>query len=359
MKLGDYELNELIATGGMAEVYRAVKVGPSGFRAPVAVKILLKNLARDEQFRKMFIEEARIGALLKHRCLLNILDFGEVEGVSFIVSELFASISLEDLIDKTGRIPVEAALFILAEAAEGLEALHAAKHPETGKKLGLVHRDISPHNILIGDDGRTKIIDYGIVKKSDPTEKTRAGLVKGKLRYMAPEQALGGPVGPQADLYALGVVFLRCVSGLKPLGTGTTGEIMARAQVGVDVNEMAKKARLPKPVKLLANDMVKPGAQDRIKTASDIVRRARKILSDLAPEYDHNRFQKWVEDTDRKKPRRGKRKKKAPVQSDPQPTGIVRIESQGRGLHPKWIFFGLSVLFGVALLAHLLNMLIN
>ncbi len=362
MKLGRYEVKEKIAAGGMATVYRAVQVGVGGFRSIVAIKILHPHLAADEHFKKMFLEEARIGALLSHRCLLTVLDYGEEEGVSYIVTEFFPSFSLEDLAVKVRKVPLHEALFILSEAAEGLEALHTARDIEGNKKLGLVHRDISPHNVLIGHDGRVKIIDYGIVKREDPTEQTQAGLVKGKVRYMAPEQASGNPVEPATDLYALAILFLRCVTGIKPHGTGTTSEIMARARSGVELEPLAKRAKLPETVCEILEKLLAPNPKDRYRSAAKLATDLRKLMTSEAPGYDLTTFQQWVERKARKKkgePRSKAARKKAAETEILQGTGIVRIPPSTDGIHPRWVFYGLATMFGVALLAHFLTTLFS
>ena len=361
VKLGRYEVKEKIAAGGMATVYRAVQTGVGGFRSVVAVKILHSHLARDQQFKRMFLEEARIGALLKHRCLLNIMDYGEEEGVSFIVTEFFPSVTLEDLTARARRVPLEEALFAFGEAADGLHALHEATDINDKKKLGLVHRDISPHNILVGLDGRVKIIDFGIIKKEDPTENTKAGVVKGKLRYMAPEQACGGPVSVRSDLYALGVVFLRCVTGKKPHGTGGTAEILARARVGVDHAAVAKRAKLPEPVRKILAKLLNPDAKERYESAARVAEDLRAYLAKISPGYEGNAFRRWLEQNAAAPAKRGKARKKqaqaAPLADALTAIGVVRTRSSGPGIHPKWVFYGLGGLFILALLAHLLDKL--
>jgi len=363
VKLGRYEVKEKIASGGMASVYRAVQTGVGGFRSVVAIKILHPHLARDKQFKKMFMEEARIGALLKHRCLLNVMDYGEEEGVSYIVTEFFPSLSLEDLAERARKIPLAEALYVLAEAADGLHALHEARDINQKKRLGLVHRDISPHNILIGLDGRVKIIDYGIIKKHDATERTRAGIVKGKLRYMAPEQACGGPVSPQSDLYSLGIVFLRCITGQRPHGSGSTAEIMAKARVGVDYDTAAKKAKLPQSVKKLLARVLVPDAAGRYPSALELGADVRKALASLSQGYEVNSFRQWLEKNSAPPGKRGRRKRKK-KKEEPRPAtletiGLVRTRVRGPGIHPKWVFYGLGILFILALAAHLLDKLIS
>ena len=350
--LGDYEIQEEIASGGMARVFRAVKTGVGGFRSEVAVKVLHDNLAALKEYRQMFKEEARIGALLRHKNLLYVQEYGEVQGIAYIVTEFFRSVSLEDLVKKTRKVPISEALYILSEAAEGLHALHEAADPDKDKKLGLVHRDISPHNVLLGDDGRVKIIDFGIAKRSDPTEKTRPGVVKGKARYMSPEQAGAGKVDLRSDIYSLGLVFLRLISGGKPHGNGNTVEIMVRARVGVDPEKLLKRAKAPKKVKELARKMLAADPWERLETALDVAKEARKLLSEINATFDAHDFTAWVGDATAKKKRTPK-KTAAPPRG-----GTIRAPvPAGPGIHPKWRFMGLGALFAVALLAHLLNQL--
>ena len=359
MKLGRYEVKEKIAAGGMATGYRAVQTGVGGFRSVVAIKLLHNHLAPDKHFKKMFTEEARVGAVLNHRCLLNVLDYGEEEGVSYIVTEYFPSSSLEELVEKKKKVPLAEALYILAEAAEGLGALHVAKDIDGKRKMGLVHRDISPQNILIGQDGRVKVIDYGIIKKEDPTEKTRAGLVKGKLRYMSPEQACGGPVAPPSDLYSLGAAFLRCVTGQKPHGGGNTAEIMASARTGIDYLTMGKKAKLPASVKKILERLLNPDASLRYESGEELAKEARKALAEESTGYDVSTFRRWVESVPGVGRARRKKKKAGKPGEDliESPTGIVRRPYSGEGIHPKWVFGGLAALFLMALCAHLLSSL--
>ncbi|GEM_PF-5744116 len=361
VKIGRYEVKDKIAAGGMATVYRAVQTGIGGFKSLVALKILHPHLAKDPQFKKMFLEEARIGALLSHRCLLSILDYGEEEGVSYLVTEYFPSLTLEELVLKAKRLPLHEGLYLLAEAAEGLHALHEAKDME-GKRLGLVHRDVSPQNILVHGDGRVKLIDFGIVKKEDPTERTVPGVVKGKVRYMSPEQASGKRVDLRSDIYALGIVFLRLVTGVKPHGSGDTGEIMARARAGVEVEPMLKRLRLPEAGVELISRMVATRAEDRPPDALTVARSAREILLSMVSSYDPHSFSMYLEGLSKEGTRKGRNPAKEPEEARPdQPRGkkppspnttIAQSGSAGQaGIHPKWLFLGLLSLFGAALLA--------
>jgi serine/threonine-protein kinase len=383
LKIGRYEVKEKIAAGGMATVYRAIQTGIGGFRSVVAVKILHPHLAKEQDFRKMFLDEATIGALLRHRCLLNVLDYGEEEGVAYIVTEFFPSISLEDLAQKVGKVPLAEALFTVAEAAEGLAALHEAKDLDN-KKLGLVHRDVSPHNLLVASDGRVKLIDYGIVKRKDPTEKTRPGIVKGKCRYMSPEQAGGGAVDARSDLYALGVVLLRCLTGGKPHGDGNTSEILAKARKGLNWQRECRPLSLPEPVDEFLGRLLAIDPAERFASGNEVAREARKLLAALKPGYESHAFGKWVEKATRKDRTRGTRSAEETSPDDaeqlqPVPASRGRPRDKGAangaersgergagarsrgdagarpGIHPRWVFLGFGLLFAAALAAYLLH----
>jgi serine/threonine-protein kinase len=356
MKIGRYEMREEIASGGMATVYRAIQTGVGGVRSVVAVKILHAHLAKEAEYRKMFLEEARIGALLQHKCLLNVLDYGEEEGISFIVTEYFPSLSLEDLVAKVGPVPLPEALYILSQAAEGLHALHEARDLE-GKKLGLIHRDVSPQNVLVGHDGRVKVIDYGIIKRKDPTERTMPGIVKGKCRYMSPEQAVGGTLEPPSDIFALGVVMLRILSGAKPHGDGSTSEIMARARDGLDVRKSLGKASVPTEVLAFLERMLALDPEDRFSTGADVAREARRLLGTLQVVFDPAAFEAWVgELAGTRASIRPRRRRKA--EPKPEADEIKDVRPGPRpaldgGVHPRWVAAGLGLLFLFAVVAHL------
>lgn len=363
VKIGRYEVKDKVGSGGMATVYRAVQTGIGGFKSLVAIKILHPHLAQDPQFKKMFLEEARVGALLSHRCLLSVMDYGEEEGVSYLVTEYFPSMSVEDLVLKAKRMPVHESFFVLAEAAEGLHALHEAKDME-GKRLGLVHRDVSPHNILVGMDGRVKLIDFGIVKKLDPTERTLPGVVKGKVRYMAPEQASGKAVDARSDIYALGLVFLRMVSGSKPHGTGDTVEMMARARSGLDLDAVLKKLRLPESANELLRSMLAVKQEQRPADALSVARKAREILAGMASSYDVHSFSMYLEGLQKSEGRKKKTDANSPQEADGAPATAIDRRGKGdpgtaipRGVHPKWLFLGLLALFGAALVFWLMHRL--
>ncbi|MEZ4234421.1 MAG: protein kinase [Polyangiaceae bacterium] len=209
-RLGEYQLIERLGVGGMAEVYVARRSGPHGFVKRVALKCMLPELLHDARFVEMFCDEARVMASLHHPNLVQVLDFGEVDGRLFMALEYVDGLSCAKLLRavaaKGKRFPHGAALYIAGEVLSGLAYAH--EHcDEQGRMLGIVHRDVSPGNILIGRTGEVKLTDFGILKSEVLDRRTLPGELKGKLGYMSPEQVIGGEVDARSDLFTLGIVL--------------------------------------------------------------------------------------------------------------------------------------------------------
>ncbi len=215
-RLGKYDLVARIAKGGMAEIYLARQHGMVGFSRLVVIKCILPHLAEEPQFVRMFLEEARIAALISHPNVVQIFDVGEFEGHYFIAMEYIngppVATVVRKLRAKRAAIPWEVAAEIVAQACDGLHAAHELKD-YAGELLQLVHRDVSPHNLMIGEGGLVKLVDFGIAKAQISTVQTRTGAIKGKYPYMSPEQCRGEPLDRRTDLFSLGAVFFELVSG--------------------------------------------------------------------------------------------------------------------------------------------------
>ncbi len=213
-RMGPYLLEKKVAQGGMAELFVAGYERQDGFRKTVAVKRVLPHLAENSDFVNMFIREARLAALLQHPNVVQVLDFGKIANVYFIAMEYVRGKNLGEVMAKLqDQMTVDQAVFIASQVAMGLEYSHSKKDHKSGEALNIVHRDISPQNILISFQGEVKISDFGISKTSSEPSLTHSGVIKGKLAYLSPEQALGQTVNHQADLYALGIVFYEMLSG--------------------------------------------------------------------------------------------------------------------------------------------------
>jgi len=212
-RIGPYLLQQKIARGGMAELFLADYVRRDGFRRKVAIKRILPHLAGNKDFIKMFTREARLAALLQHPNIVQIFDYGKIENAYFIAMEYIDGKNLGEILSAMNQgLTVEQTVFIILQICKGLDYSHT-KRDEKGNAFNIVHRDISPQNMLISYQGEVKISDFGISKARSEPSLTQAGVVKGKLAYLSPEQALGEAIDQQADIYALGLVFYETLTG--------------------------------------------------------------------------------------------------------------------------------------------------
>ncbi|HEX5059890.1 MAG TPA: protein kinase [Kofleriaceae bacterium] len=214
-QFGPYEVYERLGLGGMATVYRAKKRGPAGFERSVALKRMLQHLAEDPAFVESFVREAKVASLLQHPNIAQVYDFGRISGVYYIAMELVAGFDVRKLLRYANRaneaIPMPVILSILGELCDALDYAHTFVD-ENGQPLHIVHRDVSPSNMIMAHTGHLKVIDFGIAKANSRQLYTESGQVKGKLGYMSPEVALGMPVGPVSDVFSVGVVAWELVT---------------------------------------------------------------------------------------------------------------------------------------------------
>jgi serine/threonine-protein kinase len=231
LRLGPYELLRRIATGGMAEVYLAKRAGPHGFQKTVAVKRILPQFARDPDFVAMFVDEARVCARLGHPNIVQVFDFGEEDGELYMAMEYVEGTTGARLVRAVAsggeEIPLEVCLHITLSILRALECAHGARDEE-GRSLGLVHRDVSPGNVLIDRSGGVKLTDFGIVRAVEIERRTDAGQLKGKLGYMSPEQVVGRELDARSDIFTLGIVLAEMLI-LRPLfGGGKELDVLIR-----------------------------------------------------------------------------------------------------------------------------------
>ncbi len=223
--VGRYVLYDAIASGGMATVHLARLVGPVGFSRTVAIKRLHHHFATDPEFVSMFLDEARLAARIRHPNVVQTLDVVAQDGDLFLVMDFVQGESLARLMRVTNarkeRIPPKIAATVIAGALYGLHAAHEAKS-ERGEPLGIVHRDVSPQNVLVGSDGISRVLDFGVAKAIGRVQQTQAGQVKGKLAYMAPEQ-LEGVVSRTSDIYAISVVLWEILTGQRLFAADDAG----------------------------------------------------------------------------------------------------------------------------------------
>ena len=211
-----YRVIERLAAGGMAEVFVGEQQSHQGFKKKVAIKRVLPHLAQNKNFIGMFLDEARLGAQLTHANIVSVFDIGAADNTYFIVMEFVDGANLKKVMDalkQMGRsVPIKAVIYISMEACRGLSFAHDLMDEE-GHSMHLVHRDVSPPNIMISKRGEVKVTDFGLAKATTQLEKTDPGVVKGKFSYLAPEAARGEDVDARADVFAMGVVLWEMLAG--------------------------------------------------------------------------------------------------------------------------------------------------
>jgi hypothetical protein len=235
-RLGRYTLHGEIASGGMATVYFGRLSGQGGFSRIVAIKCMHRHLADDPEFRAMFLDEGRLAARIRHPNVVSTIDIGESDEGMYLVMEYVTGESLASLLracSRSGeRIPVSIAVRIVIDTLYGLHAAHVATD-DAGQPLSIVHRDVSPQNILVATDGHARVLDFGIAKAAGRSHTTRDGQLKGKFRYMAPEQIRDAPVSARTDVYASSVVLWELLTGQMLFKGSNDAAIVAKVLEGV------------------------------------------------------------------------------------------------------------------------------
>jgi serine/threonine-protein kinase len=228
---GGFRIVRAIAAGGMATVFLARKEGPARVSKHAAIKVVHPHLASEREFVHMFLDEARIAALIDHPNVCRVLDFGMAEGTYYLAMEYLLGETWSTVRNALAEHPEGARMlppvtaYVLAQACEGLGAAHNALD-DSGRPLGIVHRDVSPQNIFVAYDGTVRVLDFGIARAADRITSTRDGVLKGRLAYMSPEQMSIAEVGPSADIWSIGVVLREALEGKRLFRRGSDAETM-------------------------------------------------------------------------------------------------------------------------------------
>ena len=269
----------------MAAVWLARLQGKRGFEQLVAVKVIKSHLSCDLRFEQMFLDEARIASRIRHPNVAQILDLGEEDGTLYLVMEWVEGESLSRtrrMVEKNGRkIPLAIGLRIVADAAAGLHAAHELKD-EAGKSLGVIHRDVSPQNLLVSTSGAVKLLDFGIAKATNrAAAETTDGMVKGKVAYMSPEQASGKPLDRRSDVWSLGVCLYELVTGDLPFDGESQQEILRRLIEGETAPPLPDD--VPEGVRALVAQALMVDREERFSTAAALARAIEGALMKLEP----------------------------------------------------------------------------
>jgi serine/threonine-protein kinase len=273
-RLGKYELLALIAVGGTAEIYLARIGGEAGFEKYLVVKCLLEHLADDQEFVRMFLDEARVGAQLDHSNIVQTLELGKHRERYYMVMEYLAGMSVAQLARKTqergvcgGLIPTSLVLGLAAQACAGLHYAHERKIE--GKQLNLVHRDISPQNLVVTYEGMLKIVDFGIAKSDVREAHTRTGTIKGKFAYMSPEQCLAKGVDRRTDIFALGTLCHELLTGRRLFKRQNTYDTYQAIISGGVPTPSSINPAIPKEIDAVIMKALAYEREDRYPTAQD------------------------------------------------------------------------------------------
>ncbi len=273
---GRYELLRLIGQGGMARVYLALARGTGGFERLFVIKRLHEPLVHQPELVALFMDEARLGASLIHSNIIPVYDFGQVDGEYYMASEYILGRDLDVVVRRSltldGRaLELAPVLYLAQQTLEALGYAHS-RTDEQGQPLGIVHRDVSPMNLLTSARGEVKLFDFGIAKSAERSTHTRAGLVKGNVNFMAPEQARGHAVDARADLFSLGLTLYWCLSGELLYEAPTDYDLLLKAAAGPGAAEWERIARLPEPASSLLRRALQPSPADRFQSAEEFSR---------------------------------------------------------------------------------------
>jgi serine/threonine protein kinase len=234
-----YTITERLDHGGMAEVFRGVAESMEGFKKSVAIKRILPNLTKNQKFVAMFLDEAKLSLFLQHANIVQVFDISRTpDNAYFLVMEFVDGCNLKSLIErqkqKNKRIEAAHTIYMMMECCKALQYAHSLENPESGEPLGIVHRDISPPNILLSKNGEIKLVDFGLAKANSQIESTDPGVVKGKFSYLSPEAASGLEVDHRADVFAVGIILWELFTGRRLFYGDTdyqTVELVRQARV--------------------------------------------------------------------------------------------------------------------------------
>lgn len=271
-RIDRYEPLKKLATGGMAEIYLAKQSGLEGFEKVVVLKRILPHLASDDEFVNMFLDEARIAAKLSHPNVVQIYDLGRADNTYYIAMEYVSGRNVQHLITKQqtlgGHLPVEHVCRVIAGVCDGLHYAHARKDYD-GKPLNIIHRDISPQNILVSFAGGVKVVDFGIAKASTQLAQTRAGVLKGKYAYMSPEQVRGSKIDHRSDIFAVGLVMYEMLTAARTFERENSLKTLKAIVQEKPLNPREMNPEIPMEVVKILSKALEKNPDRRYKTAQE------------------------------------------------------------------------------------------
>ncbi|MCS6797166.1 MAG: protein kinase [Myxococcota bacterium] len=290
---GPYSLLRRLAVGGMAEVYVARARGFEGFEKLVAIKVIHPRFSEDEHFVQMLVEEAKITSLLTHGNIVQTFDLGCVDGVYYIAMEYVEGVDAYRMV-RTARhagvpIPHDVAAWIVAQVCRGLDYAHR-KRDSTGRPLGIVHRDISPQNVLLSFAGEVKIVDFGIAKAALRSGETEVGVIKGKYYYMSPEQAWGDPVDARSDLFSAGVVLHELITGRMLYEDDNIATLLDRVRKADVESPSVRRPDTPPELCDITLRALRRSPDERFASARDMADALERFVYATSPSFTQSRL---------------------------------------------------------------------
>ncbi|HEY4182232.1 MAG TPA: protein kinase [Kofleriaceae bacterium] len=273
-RVGRYEVITHLATGGMAQIYLARQSGLGSFERHVVLKTILRERANDQRFVTMFLDEAKLAATLNHQNVAQVYEVDQADGAYFMAMEYVHGENARAILETTLRrgwtIPLELAIMIISGAAAGLHHAHE-RRGKGGAPLNIVHRDVSPANIMVGYDGSVKVLDFGIAKAEERATKTVGGTIKGKYGYMSPEQCKGKPIDRRSDIFALGIVLYELTTLRRAFKGNDDFETMKRIVAGDVVLPSVAVPGYPRELEAIVLTAMANDPNSRFQTGQELI----------------------------------------------------------------------------------------
>ena len=298
-ELGAYRLDRKLALGGMAEIWAAHEALSTGGSKPVVLKVMLREHTAERHFVDMFWDEVNIARRLKHENIVRVFDASEVDGHYFQILELVDGVDVRRVLSALSRrrewFPVPFAVMVVRDMARGLNYAHRKMGPN-GQPMNIVHRDISPHNVMITRGGTAKVLDFGIARASERLAKTRTGVIKGKVAYMAPEQAMSTSVDGRADIFATGVVLWEMLAMDRLFRADSEAETVRHLMAGLVPPIQAKNTSVPDDLAELVHHMLAVHPNERPQSMQFVENRLTRCLAINweSEEVSATALAKWV-----------------------------------------------------------------
>ena len=296
-RLGRYHLTERMAYGGMAEIFRGFTFDQEGLRHDVAIKKLLPNYAEDVPFIHMLTDEYKLLRHLRHPNVAEVFELSDVEGSLLIAMELVDGKDLRSTVEKSRRLPVRLKFddiaYVLVRALDGLHHAHRARD-EAGTPLRIVHRDFSPSNILVSYDGHIKICDFGIAKAVHNRVQTKAGVIKGKVKYMSPEQAFGRSLDPRSDVFSAGSVLYELCTGRPAFDANTEVDLIFAVREAIPMPCRQANPKIPAALAAVIERAMQRPRSRRYQSAREFRDALLRFLSEHRPDYRRTRMARFM-----------------------------------------------------------------